>query len=55
MMTSEDAEAKNMYPPLFGNSFAFKFKDQKGHMHRFKCGKYNKDYFLSEVGLLLHS
>ncbi|CAL9092613.1 unnamed protein product [Musa acuminata var. zebrina] len=38
VMTSEDAEAKNMYPPLFGNSFAFKFKDQKGHMHRFKCG-----------------
>ncbi|CAL9054391.1 unnamed protein product [Musa banksii] len=39
VMTSEDAEAKNMYPPLFGNSFAFKFKDQKGHMHRFKCTK----------------
>ncbi|CAL9118032.1 unnamed protein product [Musa textilis] len=29
---------RRQYPPLFGNSFAFKFKDQKGCIHRFKCG-----------------
>ena len=30
--------AKSIYPPLLGNSFSFKFEDQKGRVHRFNCG-----------------
>ncbi|KAJ8475893.1 hypothetical protein OPV22_019620 [Ensete ventricosum] len=38
VVTSENAEAKKTYPPLFGNSLIFKFKDRKGRIHRFNCG-----------------
>ncbi|XP_010912483.1 CBS domain-containing protein CBSCBSPB3 isoform X2 [Elaeis guineensis] len=39
-MTSECMEnGKHPYPPLgLGNSFAFKFEDRKGRVHRFNCG-----------------
>lgn len=39
MMASEYAETgRSVYPPVAGNTFYFKFKDQKGRMHRFCCG-----------------
>ncbi|XP_020573704.1 CBS domain-containing protein CBSCBSPB3-like [Phalaenopsis equestris] len=39
MMASEYAETgRSFYPPVAGNSFSYKFEDQKGRMHRFSCG-----------------
>jgi hypothetical protein len=38
MMTSENADSRSTYPPLFGNSFSFKLEDKKGCVHRFNSG-----------------
>lgn len=39
VMASEYAETgRSMYPPVAGNTFSFKFEDQKGRLHRFSCG-----------------
>ncbi|XP_021629245.1 CBS domain-containing protein CBSCBSPB3 isoform X2 [Manihot esculenta] len=45
IMTSDGTDlAKNAYPSLgLGNSFAFKFVDPKGRVHRFNCGTENLD------------
>lgn len=42
LMASDGTDpGKFIYPPLgLGNSFAFKFEDLKGRVHRFNCGKY---------------
>lgn len=51
LMTSEGTEqGKFTYPSLgLGNSFAFKFEDHKGRVHRFNCGTENVDELLSTV------
>ncbi|XP_057972449.1 CBS domain-containing protein CBSCBSPB3-like isoform X2 [Malania oleifera] len=51
LMTSDGTETgKSMYPSLgLGNSFAFKFEDLKGRVHRFNCGTENLDELLSAV------
>ncbi|PIA47402.1 hypothetical protein AQUCO_01400221v1 [Aquilegia coerulea] len=43
LVTSDGTEpGKSMYPPLgLGNSFAFKFEDSKGRVHRFNFGMYS--------------
>lgn len=39
MMASEYTDTgRSMYPPVAGNTFSYKFEDQKGRMHRFNCG-----------------
>lgn len=50
MVPSEYADTgKSMYPPLLGNSFSFKFEDQKGRVHRFNCGTESLDELVSAV------
>lgn len=51
MMQSDGAEtAKQSYPSLgLGNSFAFKFEDLKGRMHRFNCGTESLEELISVV------
>ncbi|XP_042494921.1 CBS domain-containing protein CBSCBSPB3 [Macadamia integrifolia] len=51
LMASEGTEAsKFMYPPLgLGNSFAFKFQDHKGRVHRFNCGTEHLEELVSAV------
>ncbi|CAK7354656.1 unnamed protein product [Dovyalis caffra] len=49
LMTSDAAEL-GRYPSLgLGNSFAFKFEDLKGRVHRINCGTENLDELLSTV------
>ncbi|GAV65931.1 PB1 domain-containing protein [Cephalotus follicularis] len=50
-MASDGTEqGKFTYPSLgLGNSFAFKFKDLKGRVHRLSCGTENIDELLSSV------
>lgn len=50
-MPSEGLESnKSAYPSLgLGNSFAFKFEDLKGRMHKLNCGTENLDELLSAV------
>lgn len=39
LLTSDGTEAGKLYPSLgLGNSFAFKFEDFKGRVHRLNCG-----------------
>ena len=39
-MTSDGTEIGKYYPSLgLGNSFAFKFEDFKGRVHRLNCGE----------------
>ncbi|OMO52028.1 Phox/Bem1p [Corchorus capsularis] len=52
MMASDGAENGKLssYPSLgLGNSFAFKFEDLKGRVHRFNCGTENLEELLSAV------
>ncbi|KAL6219721.1 hypothetical protein ACLB2K_007480 [Fragaria x ananassa] len=51
MMASDAGEqAKFTYPSLgLGNSFAFKFEDRKGRVHRLNSGTENLDEFVSAV------
>ncbi|KAI4343487.1 hypothetical protein L6164_010828 [Bauhinia variegata] len=51
LMTSDGAEtAKSTYPSVgFGNSFAFKFDDPKGRVHRLNCGTENLNELVSAV------
>ncbi|KAF9608407.1 hypothetical protein IFM89_009773 [Coptis chinensis] len=51
LMTSDGAEpGKSMYPSLgLGNSFAFKFEDRKGRVHRFNFGTENLEELISAV------
>ncbi|KAK1258477.1 CBS domain-containing protein CBSCBSPB3 [Acorus gramineus] len=51
LMMSDGAETgKSMYPSLgLGNSFSFKFEDQKGRVHRFICGIENLAELVSAV------
>ncbi|OMP01156.1 Phox/Bem1p [Corchorus olitorius] len=52
MMASDGAENGKLssYPSLgLGNSFAFKFEDLKGRVHRFNCGSENLEELLSAV------
>ncbi|XP_017985469.1 PREDICTED: CBS domain-containing protein CBSCBSPB3 [Theobroma cacao] len=45
-----DAGKLSSYPSLgLGNSFAFKFEDLKGRVHRFNCGTENLDELLSAI------
>ncbi|XP_030471709.2 CBS domain-containing protein CBSCBSPB3-like [Syzygium oleosum] len=50
-LPSEGPEStKSAYPSLgLGNSFAFKFEDLKGRVHRLNCGTENLDELLSSV------
>jgi hypothetical protein len=39
IVASEFGDGKSsIYPPIIGNSFAFKLHDRKGRVHRFTCG-----------------
>ncbi|KAF8377058.1 hypothetical protein HHK36_030431 [Tetracentron sinense] len=51
LMASDGAEpGKFMYPSLgLGNSFAFKFEDLKGRVHRLNCGTENLDELVTAV------
>lgn len=51
VMAADGAEpGRNMYPSLgLGNSFAFKFEDIKGRVHRFNCGTESLDELVSAV------
>ncbi|ONK58226.1 uncharacterized protein A4U43_C09F9850 [Asparagus officinalis] len=49
MVPSDADTAKSMYPPLLGNSFSFKFEDQKGRVHRFNSGTESLDELESAV------
>uniref|UniRef100_A0A5B7ARS9 Putative CBS domain-containing protein CBSCBSPB3 n=1 Tax=Davidia involucrata TaxID=16924 RepID=A0A5B7ARS9_DAVIN len=51
IMTSDGTEpGKSIYPSLgLGNSFAFKFEDCKGRVHRFNFGTENLDELVSAV------
>ncbi|KAL6297339.1 hypothetical protein ACE6H2_005481 [Prunus campanulata] len=41
LMASDGTDGKFPYPSLgLGNSFAFKFEDLRGRMHRINCGKW---------------
>ncbi|KAK6259201.1 hypothetical protein SCA6_013675 [Theobroma cacao] len=45
-----DAGKLSSYPSLgLGNTFAFKFEDLKGRVHRFNCGTENLDELLSAI------
>lgn len=44
LLASETGDGKSsIYPPVIGNSFAFKLQDQKGRVHRFTCGNCSPD------------
>ncbi|XP_048232615.1 CBS domain-containing protein CBSCBSPB3 isoform X2 [Ricinus communis] len=51
IMTSDGTDlGKYAYPPVgLGNSFAFKFVDLKGRVHRFNCGTENLDELTSAL------
>lgn len=51
LMASDGTDpGKFIYPPLgLGNSFAFKFEDLKGRVHRFNCATENLDELVSAV------
>ncbi|XP_061346836.1 CBS domain-containing protein CBSCBSPB3-like [Gastrolobium bilobum] len=51
LMTSDGADtAKSAYQSVaFGNSFAFKFEDLNGFVHRFNCGSEHLDELVSAV------
>ncbi|KAF5203958.1 Cbs domain-containing protein cbscbspb3 [Thalictrum thalictroides] len=51
LVASDGTEpGKSMYPPLgLGNSFAFKFEDSKGRVHRFNFGTENLGELISAV------
>lgn len=57
IMTSDGTDlAKNAYPSLgLGNSFAFKFVDPKGRVHRFNCGMFMQFKAIFWVAILLVS
>ncbi|XP_057419972.1 CBS domain-containing protein CBSCBSPB3-like [Lotus japonicus] len=47
LMTSDGADTTRS--ASFGNSFAFKFEDPNGRVHRFNCGTENLDELVSNV------
>nr|AIZ68176.1 CBS domain-containing protein CBSCBSPB3 [Albuca bracteata] len=50
MVPSEYTDTvKSIYPPLLGNSFSFKFEDQKGRVHRFNSGTESLEELVSAV------
>ncbi|KAG5029850.1 hypothetical protein JHK87_013364 [Glycine soja] len=51
LMTSDGADtSKSAYQSVgFGNSFAFKFKDLSGRVHRFNCGTEHLDELVSTI------
>ncbi|XP_062202514.1 CBS domain-containing protein CBSCBSPB3-like isoform X2 [Phragmites australis] len=50
LMASEAGDGKSsIYPPVIGNSFAFKLQDRKGRVHRFACGSESLDELVSSV------
>ncbi|KAH1135298.1 hypothetical protein GLYMA_05G195700v4 [Glycine max] len=51
LMTSDGADtSKSAYQSVgFGNSFAFKFKDLSGRVHRFNCGTEHIDELVSTI------
>lgn len=50
MPPSEAGDGKSsVYPPVIGNSFAFKLQDRKGRVHRFACGSESLDELVSSV------
>uniref|UniRef100_A0A0A9GAP3 CBS domain-containing protein n=1 Tax=Arundo donax TaxID=35708 RepID=A0A0A9GAP3_ARUDO len=50
LMASEAGDGKSsIYPPVVGNSFAFKLQDRKGRVHRFTCGTESLDELVSSV------
>ncbi|KAL6641817.1 hypothetical protein ACP70R_019998 [Stipagrostis hirtigluma subsp. patula] len=50
LMASEAGDGKSsIYPPVVGNSFAFKLQDRKGRVHRFTCGSESLDELVSTV------
>ncbi|MCL7050638.1 hypothetical protein MKW94_010011 [Papaver nudicaule] len=51
-MASEGVEQGKSYPSLgLGNSFAFKFEDRRGRVHRLNCGTENLEELVSTVML----
>ncbi|KAI3855475.1 hypothetical protein MKW92_024078 [Papaver armeniacum] len=49
-MASDSVEQGKSYPSLgLGNSFAFKFEDRKGRVHRLNCGTENLEELVSTV------
>lgn len=51
MMASDYTETgRSTYPPVVGNTFSFKFEDQKGRMHRFSCGTETLSELVAAVG-----
>lgn len=49
-MASDSVEQGKSYPSLgLGNSFAFKFEDRKGGVHRLNCGTENLEELVSTV------
>ncbi|KAF8658161.1 hypothetical protein HU200_059633 [Digitaria exilis] len=50
LLPSEAGDGKSsVYPPVIGNSFAFKLHDRKGRVHRFTCGSESLDELVSSV------
>ncbi|KAK7410927.1 hypothetical protein VNO78_02160 [Psophocarpus tetragonolobus] len=51
LLTLDGADTtKSTYQSVgFGNSFAFKFEDHNGHVHRFYCGAEHQDELISAV------
>ncbi|KAJ1264976.1 hypothetical protein BS78_08G041700 [Paspalum vaginatum] len=50
LLPSEAGDGKSsVYPPVIGNSFAFKLQDRKGRVHRFTCGSESLDELVSTV------
>ncbi|CAN6543072.1 unnamed protein product [Malus baccata var. baccata] len=50
VMASDGADGKFSYPSLgLGNSFAFKFEDLRGRVHRINCGMENLDELVSAI------
>ncbi|OEL29243.1 CBS domain-containing protein CBSCBSPB3 [Dichanthelium oligosanthes] len=50
LLPSEAGDGKSsVYPPVIGNSFAFKLQDRKGRVHRFTCGSESLDELASSV------
>ncbi|EEC68927.1 hypothetical protein OsI_37618 [Oryza sativa Indica Group] len=50
LLASETGDGKSsIYPPVIGNSFAFKLQDQKGRVHRFTCGSESLNELASSI------
>ncbi|KAB2625937.1 CBS domain-containing protein CBSCBSPB3-like [Pyrus ussuriensis x Pyrus communis] len=50
VMASDGADGKFSYPSLgLGDSFAFKFEDLRGRVHRINCGMENLDELVSAI------